>query len=366
MKIISKIMVLSIIGLFFGPAILSAESTLQEDKINTNIQGETSGTLLFRQSPVSSQEKWQSITSDLHIADHGYEVYENFWGVEEAINKIVWWGFTIYFVPYDQWYPGDPEGMNFNIRFFDDSIDAINAPPNELVSSFCISNKDITIHHTGIIYEDMDENELELIRFEYTFSSPIQITNDSGWISIQSYNDPEDDRFTWINSNNGDKFSYQQHGQEGIETDLSFCLYNDSFVQSELRCSGNFVWNNVKPGDFVNDEFTIENVGTVDSLLNWSIASYPSWGTWTFTPSSGTSVTVDESFTVNILVEAPDVEEASFTGEIKIVNDDYSEDFDIVPVSLSTPKNKDLGNPLLHFIRQHSCLYSLLQLIFER
>ena len=96
----------------------------------------------------------------------------------------------------------------------------------------------------------------------------------------------------------------------------------------------------MKPGETITDSFIISNSGIEGSNLNWKVAEYPDWGTWTFTPSSGTNLKPEEGpVEVEVEVEAPDEEDKEFSGEIKIVNVDDPEDYEIVPVSLSTPKN---------------------------
>jgi len=110
---------------------------------------------------------------------------------------------------------------------------------------------------------------------------------------------------------------------------------------SDLNCEGSLKWTKIPPGSTQTGTFTVKNIGESHSLLDWTIESYPTWGTWTFTPSNGTGLTPEMGMiTVDVTVTAPDKKNKDFTGEIKIVNSQDNTDFNILPISLSTPINK--------------------------
>ncbi|UCD13033.1 MAG: hypothetical protein JSW60_05580 [Thermoplasmatales archaeon] len=131
-----------------------------------------------------------------------------------------------------------------------------------------------------------------------------------------------------------------------------FNLYGDPSLVREgiyvaphpdLECDGSLDWSKVKPGDTVTGSFTVRNIGDSNSLLNWTIDSYPPWGVWTISPMNGYNLTPeDEPVTVQVEVIAPEDKNSKFEGEIKVVNSDDNNDYDIIPISLSTPKNKPL------------------------
>jgi len=111
----------------------------------------------------------------------------------------------------------------------------------------------------------------------------------------------------------------------------------------DLDCSGTLSWAGVTPGSTVTGSFTVENIGDPESLLDWEVESYPEWGTWTFEPENGENLTPeDDPITVNVEVVAPDEPETEFTGEVKIVNVENSNDYCIIAVSLATPVNLQL------------------------
>ena len=115
--------------------------------------------------------------------------------------------------------------------------------------------------------------------------------------------------------------------------------------EPDLSCDGSLSWTDVKTGETVEGSFTVENIGESGTLLDWEVVDWPSdWGIWTFTPISGNDLTPEDGeFMVNVSVVAPDEKNSEFTGEVKIVNKENNNDFCIVDVSLSTPKNKSFN-----------------------
>jgi hypothetical protein len=117
--------------------------------------------------------------------------------------------------------------------------------------------------------------------------------------------------------------------------------------EPNLDCDGSLNWNNVEAGTTLEGDFQVKNIGDSGSLLNWKVESYPNWGTWSFDPESGVNLTPENSpFEVKITVTAPDEVNKEFEGYIRIVNQEDSEDYDVIPVYLKTPKNKVTVNLL--------------------
>ena len=124
----------------------------------------------------------------------------------------------------------------------------------------------------------------------------------------------------------------------------------------DLECEGAFSWTNLKPGAIVNGSFIVKNIGDAGSLLNWTVKSYPDWGTWYFMPPNGDNVKPEDGIvTINVEVIAPDLEETNFSGQIKIENKDNTSDYEIINVSLTTYKTKEINN-----------LYSLIEKLINR
>jgi hypothetical protein len=128
-----------------------------------------------------------------------------------------------------------------------------------------------------------------------------------------------------------------------------------------LDCSGSLSWTNIEPGATVNGSFQVQNIGDTGSLLNWTInTSSISWGTWSYTPESGENLTPEDGqITVHVSVIAPDEENSDFEGYIRVENQNDSNDFDIIPVTLKTPTNINVVHQalphqfLLQFLQRH-------------
>lgn len=109
------------------------------------------------------------------------------------------------------------------------------------------------------------------------------------------------------------------------------------YISSDLECNGSLSWDHITPGATVQGSFTVSNSGDPGTLLNWEILSYPDWGIWTFTPSSGINLPSGDSGTVQVRVVVPNEENTQFQGEVTIINSDKTADFCVIPVMLKTP-----------------------------
>ena len=129
---------------------------------------------------------------------------------------------------------------------------------------------------------------------------------------------------------------------------VKFKITDDYVAQADLDCEGSLSWSQVSCGQTVSSSFFVKNVGDDYSSLNWEIESYPNWGTWTFTPNSGSDLTPEDGKkTISVKVVAPNEQEQSFSGNIKIVNSDDSNDYCTISVSLTTPKIKSMKISIL-------------------
>jgi hypothetical protein len=121
--------------------------------------------------------------------------------------------------------------------------------------------------------------------------------------------------------------------------------------KSDLNVKGNLGWANVNPASMVYGNFSVENIGDSESLLNWEVSSYPDWGEWTFNPPNGNDLTPEQGASkVQISVVVPDEQEQTYTGKIEIINKDNSSDYYVLEFTLSTPKNKAISVLLNRFI----------------
>jgi len=169
--------------------------------------------------------------------------------------------------------------------------------------------------------------------------------------------------------------------EDGIHT-ISVKCYDNSYVYSEivtisfevknhyepgepnLECDGTLNWEKIKPGSTVTGSIIVRNIGDETSTLNWEILEYPEWGTWTFTPPSGEDLSpADGDITIEITVEAPNKKESSFNGEIKIINSDNTDDYEIITSSLVTPKIKTIPLIFTKIFQRYPLIMRLLSLI---
>ncbi len=127
--------------------------------------------------------------------------------------------------------------------------------------------------------------------------------------------------------------------EAGIDTFIASTFECNDTGSANLNCYGELYWVNVQPGSIVTGNFAIENIGGSFSKLNWTIKEYPEWGEWTFYPSSGENLTPEDgAVLVEVEVEAPDIENEVFAGEVKLVNVNNNGDYCTIDVVLSTMK----------------------------
>lgn len=113
-------------------------------------------------------------------------------------------------------------------------------------------------------------------------------------------------------------------------------LYYNTLQFADLETNGSLVWNDVSAGETLFGNFTISNMGEPQSSLAWSINATPSWGTWTFVPSSGENLTPEQGpVTVHVTVVAPTGGGPTYHGEITVVNQGDPADIGRVPVWLN-------------------------------
>lgn len=141
------------------------------------------------------------------------------------------------------------------------------------------------------------------------------------------------------------------------------------FLIPGLSCEGSLRWTDVKPGETVESNFTVQNIGDPYSLLDWEIenSSIPSWGEWIFVPESGEHLSPEDSpVTVNVTVVAPSQKNRQFYGTIKVYNKDDTTDYCEIHVYLETPKNKAFNfnfNLLAWLFERFPLLYRLVHIL---
>jgi hypothetical protein len=164
---------------------------------------------------------------------------------------------------------------------------------------------------------------------EYTYS------RDEGWVSVST----TPDQALSVT------YRYSPSQDMGI-TNWDFTIGNYLYYNQlefnttsypDLDCEGSLSWTDVNAGATVQGNFTVFNIGEPLSLLNWQVVSYPTWGTWSFTPTSGTDLAQGLSTTVHVTVVVPDEKNKDFQGSIRIVNTEDPTDESVIHVTLKTP-----------------------------
>jgi hypothetical protein len=133
--------------------------------------------------------------------------------------------------------------------------------------------------------------------------------------------------------------------------------------KADLECRGSLSWTNVKPGETVSNTFEIRNNGDPGSLLNWYVSGVPSYGTWSFTPLSGTNLAPSSWVTVTATCVAPNQGQQTFTGDITVENSDDLTDSCIISTSLITPRSRNFNIPLIELFNRFISEFQLLKLL---
>jgi probable HAF family extracellular repeat protein len=147
-----------------------------------------------------------------------------------------------------------------------------------------------------------------------------------------------------------------------------FTTEKEPLLKPDLECDGEFIWTDIRPESTITDSFTVENVGDSGSELSWEVTEHPTWGSqWTFTPSSGTDLTPEDGqITVTIHVVAPPQQESMFEGFIIVENMENKSDFEIISVSLTTPRSREILKSLLYnLIERFPKLFPIIRYLLE-
>jgi hypothetical protein len=271
---------------------------------------------------------------------------------DTMITDVHWWGAF--------WNPaGSPVNpADFNIIFY---ADAGGMPTGAgMPDPTPTALKVYTIPQVnGIPTGGTDEFEYDVVLPE-----PFQaLANEIYWIAIQWKGDYPPQWGWETNGANPEKLSVSVQGFPLLGTnywtpntaygDMAFYLTGPEIPEPAICCEGSLVWENVKTLVTVNGTFQVCNCGDPGSLLNWKVdtASIPAWGTWTFTPSSGTGLAQPDCVTITVEVKAPAQKKKTFTGKIKMINSDDPTDFCEIDVSLKTPRAIN-GFSLMQWILQ--------------
>jgi hypothetical protein len=134
--------------------------------------------------------------------------------------------------------------------------------------------------------------------------------------------------------------------------------------EPDLDCIGSLHLGNVKTAKTIEGSFKIKNIGTSGSLLNWEINSFPSWGSWEFTPESGENLTPEDGeVNVKVSITVPDETKMEFEGYIIVENQENPEDSDVIPISLKTSRKRNNFTLFFDLLRNHPSFFPILKLL---
>ncbi len=185
------------------------------------------GWTIFGQDPEPTDGAWAFNTSDIDAPDPRpdgfYKVYDNFWGVDEPICDLHFWGLDMYFDA--GWFDCDEPDPPWDIEIIFYPDDGSGAP-NVGSPSFTYTPV-ITRTLTGEFYAGL----YEMNRYDCILDPCFDLLTD-GWLSIQGTDldgSPQNCWFMWANNRNGDGSAYQQQTTDPnvltqLGMDQAFCL----------------------------------------------------------------------------------------------------------------------------------------------
>ena len=182
----------------------------------------------------------------------------------------------------------------------------------------------------------------------------------------------DDERFFHINFGWGGSYDGWYNLPEELPFELTVLegLIVDIDLEDHGGLEGNgfLCWTDLPAGSTVNGNFTIKNSGNPSSSIDWEVSSWPTWGTWSFTPDYGVDLKPEDGeITIEVTVIAPDKINEDFNGYVKVVNTENSSDYCIIHISLTTPKSKQIINiPIIKWLFSHPDLFRLLQKLLQQ
>jgi len=205
-----------------------ALGTIIEKDNYSDCQNISNSSGLFRQYPSPPADPMPyGWISDLQM---GWQVYEDFWEVSNAICHIQWWGQVVKRMN-DTWYPGDPEGMVFDIIFFEND----SGKPG--IEFYRFEDISPSINGTGIMYDYPDEfphGPFELYYFEAEFNLCFEMVE--GWVSIIKTYSPSESFFGWSESLDGNGRLYQNEIERPL--DVAFIIAESGEPNLEINIKG--------------------------------------------------------------------------------------------------------------------------------
>jgi hypothetical protein len=170
---------------------------------------QTVDNIIFEQPPLAPGDFWTFYNSS-NTTYWDYLCMDDFWGLTSDIYDIHWYGISAFWDETVGFTEGDPSGMLFEIRFYEDDS---GAPGTEVAQFSGISP-------TYGPY-DIFSGVYQAYRFDFDLPSPVSLSE--GWVSIKSTYSPGDYVFLWLDSDTGNDNAIQE-GYGPIYDNLAFAL----------------------------------------------------------------------------------------------------------------------------------------------
>jgi len=256
---------------------------------------------------------------------------------------------------------GDPVGLNISIR---------SDLYGKDLSRMFLSSENIPEDVRS--WREFDFQDISVIpgKTYYIVWDPIgeyEYNNTFYW--CYDWVDPYIRGFSWFFKDSNTTWTvFDSEERPGIDFCFSTYGYHDPNVGPDLKCDGEIILTDIKPGNEITGNFNIKNIGFSGSELNWEISDYPNnWGQWEFLPREGENLTpVEGEQVITVRVIVPNEEKTEFTGEIEIINKDNLNDYETVMISLTTSKNKPLITHFKNVLIKNNDIFPFLRLLFDK
>ncbi len=205
--------------------------------------------------------------------------------------------------------------------------------------------------------------------FDRTSDVPVLLGSTGPLVTVESAAS-RGQSFYWNNDEWLDLYDFR-FDESSWDKTANFCIKGLTNywtpTDPDLECSDSINLIDVKPGSIISGKFTIRNVGEPLSGLAWEVVEYPDWGTWSFNPKEGDFVKPEsDGFSIGFSIITPLERNQNFTGQIKVVNKENSNDYEYVDISLTTSSILSSNAVLLNslFGIRNINLRDILNLIF--
>jgi hypothetical protein len=324
-----KIWLIGIVTLFVGASILPSISANINEAGNITKQLQPKPLMAFWEdnfdsyalgSSMHGQGGWKGWDNDplwtAYVSDdearsgpHSVDIVADADLVHEYSIISGVWTYTAW-----QFIPDDFEGLSYFILLSDYTDGAGQNNKWAVQLGFDSNTGEVISEHGG---ESLPYTTGEWIEIR------VEIDLDSDWMEIY-YEDDLLEEKAYTSSVNNDGSGFLKIAAVDLFANLATSVYYDDLSLEgegdpipDLDCEGDLDWVDVEAGATVTGSFTVENIGEAGSELNWEIDDNPDWGTWTFTPESGTGLLPGAPVTINVEVVAPDEPEMEFTGQYR-------------------------------------------------